>query len=153
MNDSELKTLNFENNFENNDIDKVFDLKDAHINNLNVTNPNNNTKEILIYLFVKPILNKKTMLELSGIQFGFLFCFRILFWFFILFSAVFAMFYKSNDYISMLIIIFDIFISSFVIVYRQFYLKEIPNDKTIETIKDAKTNKNMTKVNLEDLKS
>lgn len=63
------------------------------------------------------------------------------------------MFYKSNDYISMLIIIFDIFISSFVIVYRQFYLKEIPNDKTIETIKDAKTNKNMTKVNLEDLKS
>ena len=30
---------------------------------------------------------------------------------------------------------------------------KIPNDKTIETIKDARTNKNMTKVNLEDLKS
>ena len=30
---------------------------------------------------------------------------------------------------------------------------KIPNDKTIETIKDARTNKNMTKVSLEDLKS
>ena len=118
-----------------------------------IINPNNKTKEFLINLFAKPILNKKTMLESSGIQFLFLISIRILFWFFILFSAVFAMFYKSNDYISMLIIIFDFFISSFVIGYRLFYLKEIPNDKTVETIKDSRTNKNMTKVSLEDLKS
>ncbi|MDD2888724.1 MAG: type II toxin-antitoxin system RelB/DinJ family antitoxin [Aliarcobacter sp.] len=30
---------------------------------------------------------------------------------------------------------------------------KIPNDETLETIKDVRTNKNMTKVNLEDLKS
>lgn len=114
---------------------------------------NNTFIEILKSLFIKPILNKKTMLELSVIQFLFLISTRILFYFFILSCIFIPLFYPSNNYVGMLVIIFAFFISSFVIGYRLFYLKEIPNDKTIETIKDARTNKNMTKVNLEDLKS
>ena len=35
MNDSESKTLNFRNNFENNNIDTGFDLKNANIGNQN----------------------------------------------------------------------------------------------------------------------
>lgn len=124
-----------------------------YIENQNIINPNNNTKEFLINLFVKPILNKKTMLELSAIQFLFLISTRILFYFFILSCIFIPLFYPSNNYIGMLIIIFAFFISSLVINYRLFYLKEIPNNKTVETIKDARTNKNMTKVSLEDLKS
>ncbi len=114
---------------------------------------NNTFIEILKSLFIKPILNKKTMLELSVIQFLFLISTRILFYFFILSCIFIPLFYPSNNYVGMLVIIFAFFISSFVIGYRLFYLKEIPHDKTIETIKDARTNKNMTKVNLEDLKS
>ena len=45
MNDSESKTLNFQNNFENNNIDKVFDLKNSNISNLtNIFNNNSGKK-------------------------------------------------------------------------------------------------------------
>lgn len=43
MNDSESKTLNLQNNFENNNIDTGFDLKNANI--LNLTNIFNNNSE------------------------------------------------------------------------------------------------------------
>lgn len=148
------------NDFQNseNDIAQKFDnvnienLNNHQSNQYNI-HSNNRIGEILIYLFANPILNKKTMLELSGIQFGFLVLTRILFWFFILSSIFIPLFYPSNNYVGMLVIIFAFFISSFIIGYRLFYLKEIPHDKTIETIKDARINKNMTKVSLEDLKS
>ena len=45
MNDSESKTLNFQNNFENNNIDTGFDLKNANISNLtNIFNINSGKK-------------------------------------------------------------------------------------------------------------
>ena len=45
MNDSESKTLNFRNNFENNNIDTGFDLKNANISNLtNIFNINSGKK-------------------------------------------------------------------------------------------------------------
>lgn len=44
MNDSKLKTLNFQNDFKDNNIDTVFDLKGANIGNIFLYNPFN--KEI-----------------------------------------------------------------------------------------------------------
>ena len=70
MNDSESKTLNFRNNFENNNIDTGFDLKNANIGNQNnyffifnldwifksFNNKKLNTKQFLFLLFSKSIL-------------------------------------------------------------------------------------------------
>lgn len=47
---------------------------------------------------------------------------------------------------------FNIFLTQSVLQRGIPFEVKIPNDETLEAIKDAKTNKNMTKISLEDLK-
>lgn len=63
MNDSESKTLNFQNNFENNNIDKVFDLKNSNISNLTNIFNNNSGKKLPKNIVKKEIKVKENFVN------------------------------------------------------------------------------------------
>ena len=63
MNDSESKTLNFQNNFENNNIDKAFDLKNSNISNLTNIFNNNSGKKLPKNIVKKEIKVKENFVN------------------------------------------------------------------------------------------
>lgn len=63
MNDSETKTLNFQNNFENNNIDKAFDLKNSNISNLTNIFNNNSGKKLPKNIVKKEIKVKENFVN------------------------------------------------------------------------------------------
>ena len=63
MNDSESKTLNFRNNFENNNIDTGFDLKNANISNLTNIFNNNSGKKLSKNIVKKEIKVKENFVN------------------------------------------------------------------------------------------